>query len=71
MWSYDSEEKARLCNIKHLIVLAMADGKVKPSEIAVIAAVAKRDNISEDRINRILDGQEVVEQAIPNDRDFI
>ena len=68
MWSFDLEEKARLCNIRNLIVLAMADGEIKPSEIEVIAAVAKRDNISIDRVYKILDGTESVETVSPKDK---
>lgn len=67
MWSFDSEEKARLCNIKNLIVLAMADGTVHPNELALIATIAERDDISEDRVRNILAGKEKVEFTVPED----
>ena len=59
------EEKARLSNIKNLIALAMADGKVERSELAAIAAVAERDNIDEKEIKKILEGKDKVKFVVP------
>lgn len=59
------EKKARLSNIKNLIALAMADGKVERSELAAIAAVAERDNIDEKEIKKILEGKDKVKFVVP------
>ena len=59
------EEKARLSNIKGLIALAMADGRIHQNEIQGIAAIASRDNVDTKEVEKIIEGKDKVKFEVP------
>ena len=46
------KDQQRLGQLKNLVMLAAADGKVTDSELAVLVAVASREDITPDEISR-------------------
>ena len=64
-----SQEQQRLGQLKNLVMLAMADGQLTDSELAVILAVASRENISPDELNRVIEDPDSVKIDLPDDED--
>ena len=62
-------DQQRLGQLKTLVMLAMADGRLTDSELAVILAVASRENISPDDLNRVIEDPDSVTIDLPEDED--
>jgi uncharacterized tellurite resistance protein B-like protein len=62
-------DKERLGQIKNLIMLAMADGRIDEDELAVIAMVAVREGMTADELDSVIDNIEKVEVELPRDID--
>ena len=62
-------DQDRLGQIKNLVMLAAADGRVTDSELAVLLAVASRENISPDEFNRVMEDPDSVTINLPEDED--
>ena len=65
----NSQEQQRLGQLKNLVMLASADEKVTDSEMAVLLAVASRENITPEEFNRVIDDPDSVTIALPEDED--
>ena len=50
-------------------MLAAADGRVTDSELAVLLAVASRENITPDEFNRVMEDPDSVAIDLPEDED--
>ena len=65
----NSLDRQRLGQLKNLVMLAMADGKLTDSELAVILAVASRENISPDDLTKVIENPDSVNINLPDDED--
>jgi len=65
----DAQELQRLGQIKNLVMLASADEKVTDSEMAVLLAVASRENISPEEFNKVIDEPDSVHITLPEDEE--
>lgn len=65
----DPQELQRLGQLKNLVMLAAADGRVTDSELAVLLAVASRENISPDDFNRVIEDPDSITIDLPEDED--
>ena len=65
----DPQEQQRLGQLKNLVMLAAADGRLTDSELAVLLAVASRENISPDEFNRVIEDPDSVTIDLPEDED--
>lgn len=65
----DPQEQQRLGQLKNLVMLATADGRFTDSELAVLLAVASRENISPDDFNRVMEDPDSVTINLPEDED--
>ena len=65
----DPQEQLRLGQLKNLVMLAAADGKVTDSELAVLLAVASRENITPDEFNRVIEDPDSITIDLPEDED--
>lgn len=65
----NTQENQRLGQIKNLVMLAAADGHLTDSELAVLLAVASRENISPDEFNKVIDDPDSVNIDLPEDED--
>ena len=65
----DPQEHQRLGQLKNLVMLAAADGRLTDSELAVLLAVASRENISPDDFNRVIEDPDSVTIDLPVDED--
>lgn len=63
------EEKAKISHIKALIATALADGKVDEAEKAMLAVVAAKEGISDEKLKSILDGKSNVKFTAPEDEE--
>ncbi len=63
------EEKAKITHIKALIAAALADGKVDEAEKAMLAVVATKEGISDEKLKSILDGKSNVKFTAPEDEE--
>ena len=59
----------RLGQLKNLVMLAMADNRLTDSELAVILAVASRENVTPDELNQVIENPESVKITLPEDED--
>lgn len=64
-----SQEQQRLGQLKNLVMLASADERITDSEMAVLLAVASRENITPDEFNKVIDDLESVNITLPEDED--
>lgn len=64
-----SQEQQRLGQLKNLVMLAMADGRLTDSELAIILAVASRENITPEGLTRVIDDPDSVDITLPDDED--
>ena len=62
-------EQQRLGQLKNLVMLAAADGRVTDSEMAVLLAVASRENITPEEFNKVIDDPDSVNITLPEDED--
>ena len=65
----NAQEQQRLGQLKNLVMLASADERFTDSEMAVLLAVASRENISPEEFNRVMENPDSVEIALPEDED--
>lgn len=61
------EERAKLAHLKHLVILAMADGTIEKSELVSIAAICAREGISESDLKRCLNDPDSIDFVMPED----
>lgn len=61
------QELQRLGQLKNLVMLAAADGHVTDSEMAVLLAVASRENITPEEFNKVIDDPDSVSITLPED----
>ena len=65
----NSRDNHRLGQLKNLVMLAAADGDLTDSELAVLLAVASRENITPDDFNKVIDDPDSVTIDLPKDED--
>ena len=63
------QENQRLGQIKNLVMLAAADGHLTDSELAVLLAVASREDVTPEEFNRVIDDPDSVDIQLPEDED--
>ena len=63
------QEQQRLGQLKTLVMLAAADGRLTDSEMAVLVAVASRENITPEQFNEVIDDPDSVTITLPEDED--
>ena len=63
------QNQQRLGQLKNLVMLAAADGRVTDSELAVLLAVASREDITPDDFNRVIENPDSVTIELPEDED--
>ena len=63
------QEQQRLGQLKNLVMLAAADGQVTDSELAVLLAVASRENITPEDFNRVIEDPDSVTINLPEDEE--
>ena len=63
------QEQQRLGQLKNLVMLAAADGRLTDSEMAVLVAVASRENITPEQFNEVIDDPDSVTITLPEDED--
>ena len=51
----DPQEQLRLGQLKNLVMLAASDGQVTDSELAVLLAVASREDITPEDFNKVIE----------------
>ena len=59
----------RLGQLKNLVMLAAADDRFTDSELAVLLAVASRENITPDEFNNVMENPDSVTINLPEDED--
>ncbi len=62
-----NEKRQKLCHIKNLVLLAMADAKTEESELALISAICCREGITENDLQKVIDNPESVKFIPPTD----
>lgn len=65
----NAQEQQRLGQLKNLVMLAAADGQVTDSELAVLLAVASRENISPEEFNNVIENPDSITITLPEDED--
>ena len=65
----NTRDQQRLGQLKTLVMLAAADGNLTDSEMAVLLAVASRENLTPDEFNKVIDDPDSVHIALPEDED--
>ena len=65
----NKKDQQRLGQLKNLVMLASADEKVTDSEMAVLLAVASRENITPDEFNKVIDDPDSVDITLPEDEE--
>ena len=65
----NAQDIQRLGQLKNLVMLAAADGHLTDSEMAVLLAVASRENITPDEFNKVMDDPDSVNITLPEDED--
>jgi len=64
-----NKNQQRLGQLKNLVMLAAADGHLTDSELAVVLAVASRENITPEEFDKVVDNPDSVTIALPEDED--
>jgi uncharacterized tellurite resistance protein B-like protein len=65
----NKKDQQRLGQLKNLVMLAAADDRLTDSEMAVLLAVASRENITPDDFNKVIDDPDSVHIVLPEDED--
>ena len=65
----NAQELQRLGQLKNLVMLASADERLTDSEMAVLLAVASRENITPDQFNQVIDDPDSVHITLPEDEE--
>lgn len=55
----------RLGQVKNLIMLALADGKATESELALIASIASREELTQEQLNHLIEHPDTVHIELP------
>lgn len=63
-------DNQRLGQLKNLVMLAAADDRITDSELAVLLAVASRENISPEDFSNVLENPDSVTIELPEDEDI-
>ena len=63
------QDQQRLGQLKNLVMLAAADGRLTDSEMAVLLAVASRENITPEEFDKVIDDPDSVTITLPEDED--
>ena len=63
------QELQRLGQLKNLVMLAAADGHLTDSEMAVLLAVASRENLTPEEFNKVIDDPDSVSIQLPDDEE--
>ena len=66
---YNDQEKQRLGQLKNLVMLASADERFTDSEMAVLLAVASRENITPEDFNQVMENPDSINIVLPEDED--
>ena len=66
----NTQEQQRLGQLKNLVMLASADERFTDSEMAVLLAVASRENITPEEFNRVMEDPDSVNIQLPEDEDI-
>lgn len=64
-----NSDKKKLGHLKALLALALADGKLEKDELAAIATICQRENISEADLKKCLEDPKSVDTILPTDHD--
>ena len=59
----------RLGQLKNLVMLASADERITDSEMAVLLAVASRENITPEQFSQVIEDPDSVSITLPEDED--
>ena len=62
-------DQERLRQLKNLVMLASADEKITDSEMAVLVAVASRENLTPEEFNKVIDDPDSVNITLPEDEE--
>lgn len=62
-------DQERLGQLKNLVMLASADEKITDSEMAVLIAVATRENLTPEEFNKVMDDPDSVNITLPEDEE--
>ena len=63
------KDKQRLGQLENLVMLASADERLTDSEMAVLLAVASRENMTPDEFNKVIEDPDSVTITLPEDED--
>lgn len=66
---YSAADQERLGQIKNLLMLAVSDGQITDSELAVVAAAASREQLTLEQFNQVIDDPDSVRIELPQDED--
>ena len=65
----NKKDHQRLGQLKNLVMLASADGKMTDSELAVLLAVASREKLTPEEFNKVIDDPDSVNITLPEDEE--
>ena len=65
----NKKDQQRLGQLKNLVMLASADGKMTDSELAVLLAVASREKLTPEEFNKVIDDPDSVNITLPEDEE--
>lgn len=63
------QDSQRLGQLKNLVMLASADERITDSEMAVLLAVASRENITPEQFSQVMEDPDSVAITLPEDED--
>ena len=65
----NAKDQQRLGQLKNLVMLASADERLTDSELAVLLAVASRENVTPEEFNNVIENPDGVTIELPQDED--
>ena len=65
----DQQEQLRLGQLKNLVMLAASDEQVTDSELAVLLAVASREDITPEEFNKVIEDPDSITISLPEDEE--
>lgn len=65
----NAKDQQRLGQLKNLVMLASADERLTDSELAVLLAVASRENVTPEEFNNVIENPDSVTIELPADED--
>ena len=60
-------EREKLSHLKNLVALAISDGKVEKSELVALAAICRREGLTESNLKKCFESPESISFVAPND----